>query len=310
MNPVSKCGAAGSRQALARAKEDGAEVAEARPMELFGVRNQNSETRSVTVLSILVTVGVTISCATVPSRPVLIEAEPNGPLQELTLADADPDESVVDVTLGAPRAVIKARAGDAIIVRFPGTHAGTWTLDGDQGAIVDVTADGYVWLLGAGEPGLRLIRRVDDRPGEFAAAVVVRERAASAGASRVLVLDDRADGSERINGLGNVMLVNGQTRPTVSVGAGGVERWHLVNAASARTFTLLLPGHVFSVVDGSETGELALRPGERAVVDVRFAGPPGESVDLATLDGEPSNGSPAEAYPILRVTFILSKEVS
>lgn len=278
-------------------------------MELFGVRNLNSETRSVTVLSMLVTAGVTVSCATVPSRPVLLEAEPNGPLQELTLADADPDESVVDVTLGAaPRAVIHARAGDAIVVRFPGSHAGTWTLDDDPAAI-DVTADGYVWLLAAGEPGVQLIRRVDDRPGQFAAAVVVGGRAASTGASRLLVLEDRADGNERINGLGNVLLVNGQMRPTLAVGAGTVERWHVVNAASARTFTLLLPGHVFSVVGGSDTGELVLRPGERAVIDVRFAGPPGETVDLATLDGAPSN-APAEAYPILRVTFVQSKEVS
>ena len=121
------------------------------------------------------------------------------------------------------------------------------------------------------------------------------------GRDRVLLLDDRADG-ERVQGLGDTLLVNAQPRPTLRVGVGSMERWHLWNVAQHRVFTLALPGHVL-VVDGEPTAELSLAPGQHASLEVTFAHPAGSVVDLTTLDGEPGPDV-VEAWPMLRVVYV------
>ncbi|MEP6766078.1 MAG: multicopper oxidase family protein [Gemmatimonadaceae bacterium] len=101
---------------------------------------------------------------------------------------------------------------------------------------------------------------------------------------RVLVLDDLmldGDGQiaafggllQRHNGrIGNTRLVNGCVEPELLMSAGHVERWRVVNAASARYVRLSVGGKPFRLLatDGGfldtpvTMNELLLVPGERA----------------------------------------------
>ncbi len=107
---------------------------------------------------------------------------------------------------------------------------------------------------------------------------------------RYLVLDDvklQADGSlstatddlDRMLGRqGNVLLVNGQRVPFLSVAPGARERWRFVNAANGRYFNLVVPGLRLLVIgtDGGllpepfETERLLIAPGERYEVLITF----------------------------------------
>src|SRR5947207_3027004 len=77
---------------------------------------------------------------------------------------------------------------------------------------------------------------------------------------------------------GNVMLVNGETSPQLSLSQGEVVRLYLVNTANVRVFNVRLPGARMKLV-GSDNGrvereefveEVLLSPSERTIVDVFF----------------------------------------
>ena len=77
---------------------------------------------------------------------------------------------------------------------------------------------------------------------------------------------------------GNVMLVNGETRPRLSGKRGEVVRLYLLNTANTRVFRLRIPGAQLKLV-GSDLGRvereqfvdrLLLAPSERWVVDAYF----------------------------------------
>jgi suppressor of ftsI len=80
---------------------------------------------------------------------------------------------------------------------------------------------------------------------------------------------------------GNVLLVNGEPRWTMRAGAGEVVRFLVTNASSARTYNLSFGGAPIKLI-ASDQGPYArevmvpsivIAPGERYVVDVRFARP-------------------------------------
>jgi FtsP/CotA-like multicopper oxidase with cupredoxin domain len=122
-------------------------------------------------------------------------------------------------------------------------------------------------------------------------------------ADRAFVLDDvklEADGklSEKTDPLdvmlgrqGNVLLVNGRPSRTLTVSAGGRERWRFVNAANGRYFNLRLGGERFLVVgwDGGllaqpyEADTLLMAPGERYEVLVEPTGKAGDQLTLETI---------------------------
>jgi FtsP/CotA-like multicopper oxidase with cupredoxin domain len=122
-------------------------------------------------------------------------------------------------------------------------------------------------------------------------------------ADRVLVLDDvkvEADGllSTRTVNLdvmlgrqGNVLLVNGRKRPSLSVVPGSRERWRFVNTANGRYFRLSLAGHELLIIgyDGGllvepyATESLLVAPGERYDVLVELDGEAGQRLPLQTL---------------------------
>ena len=123
---------------------------------------------------------------------------------------------------------------------------------------------------------------------------------------RVLVLDDMhldRNGNfkpfggmiQRHNGRqGAFRLVNGKQEPELTMSAGQVERWRIVNAASARFVRLSIGGRTFRLI-GTDGG-LVERPIERSEILIT----PGERVDL--LVGPFSEGEtvPIEALPYNR----------
>ena len=125
---------------------------------------------------------------------------------------------------------------------------------------------------------------------------------------RVLVISDNrfaADGSidlpgshtmqgnvDRENGReGDVAFVNGQVMPTLSIRAGEVQRWRVINASAARVYRLALPGHKLLHVgnDGGlferpvEVDEIVVANAERVELLVRGTGSPGTTAVLQAL---------------------------
>jgi FtsP/CotA-like multicopper oxidase with cupredoxin domain len=117
-------------------------------------------------------------------------------------------------------------------------------------------------------------------------------------AERVLVLDDvQLDRKGQIkppgwwleshNGReGSTRLVNGRQEPQLTIAAGQIERWRIVNAASARYVRLSIGGRPFTILgtDGGLIGapfpasEVVLTPADRMDIAV---GPFGEGETLA-----------------------------
>src|SRR5437764_5182427 len=77
---------------------------------------------------------------------------------------------------------------------------------------------------------------------------------------------------------GNVLLVGGQTDPSLAVKHGEVVRFYLTNTANTRVFRVALPGARIKLVGGDSghvenekfVDDVVLAPSERAVVDVQF----------------------------------------
>lgn len=90
---------------------------------------------------------------------------------------------------------------------------------------------------------------------------------------------------------GDRLFVNGQVMPTVSIRAGEVQRWRVINASGARIYRLAIPGVTFLNVgsDGGlferpvETDEILLANTERVELLVRGTGSPGERDTLRDL---------------------------
>ena len=92
-------------------------------------------------------------------------------------------------------------------------------------------------------------------------------------------LMDRHNGRE-----GNVRLINGVTEPELTIAAGQIERWRIVNASSARYIRLSLGGLPFQII-GSDGGLI-----EAPVTVEEVLLPPADRVELAVgpfqKDGE------------------------
>jgi FtsP/CotA-like multicopper oxidase with cupredoxin domain len=90
---------------------------------------------------------------------------------------------------------------------------------------------------------------------------------------------------------GDVVFVNGEILPTLSIRAGEVQRWRVINASGARVYRLALSGHTFLHVgtDGGlferpvEVDEIVLANGERAELLVRGSAPRGTTAVLQAL---------------------------
>jgi FtsP/CotA-like multicopper oxidase with cupredoxin domain len=90
---------------------------------------------------------------------------------------------------------------------------------------------------------------------------------------------------------GNVIFVNGQVMPKLTIRSGEVQRWRVVNASAARVFRLAIPGQTLLHVgsDGGlfekpeEVKDVIIANSERAELLVRGTGAPGTMTVLQTL---------------------------
>ena len=97
---------------------------------------------------------------------------------------------------------------------------------------------------------------------------------------------DRENGRE-----GDIVFVNGAVMPTISIRAGEVQRWRVINASAARVYRLALPGHRLLHVgsDGGlferpvEVDEILVANAERVELLVRGTGAPGDRTVLQAL---------------------------
>jgi FtsP/CotA-like multicopper oxidase with cupredoxin domain len=83
-------------------------------------------------------------------------------------------------------------------------------------------------------------------------------------------LMDRHNGRE-----GNVRLINGASEPELTIAAGQVERWRLVNASSARYVRLSIGDRPFQII-GTDGGFI-----ESPVTATEFLLPPGDRIEVA-----------------------------
>jgi FtsP/CotA-like multicopper oxidase with cupredoxin domain len=90
---------------------------------------------------------------------------------------------------------------------------------------------------------------------------------------------------------GDVLFVNGQVMPTLTIRSGEVQRWRVINASAARVYRLSLGGHKVLHVgsDGGlfehpvEVSEILIANSERVELLVRGTGAPGSATVLQTL---------------------------
>ena len=90
---------------------------------------------------------------------------------------------------------------------------------------------------------------------------------------------------------GNVLLVNGQVAPVLSIRSGETQRWRVVNVSAARIYRLAIPGQTMLHVgdDGGlfehprEVTDILLANSERVELLIRGTRPPGSRTSLQTL---------------------------
>jgi FtsP/CotA-like multicopper oxidase with cupredoxin domain len=122
--------------------------------------------------------------------------------------------------------------------------------------------------------------------GLYGALLVLGENEPIFDADRVFVLDDvKLDRAGRIASPalfdrhsgreGNVLVINGRADPTYAIAAGQVERWRIINGASARYVRLSLGGRPFRIIGGDG----GLRESPVTVTETLLT--PGDRVELA-----------------------------
>ena len=90
---------------------------------------------------------------------------------------------------------------------------------------------------------------------------------------------------------GDILFVNGQVMPTLTISSGEVQRWRVINTSASRYYRLALPGHTLLHVgnDGGlferpvEVKEILLASAERVELLVRGTGQPGSRAVLQVL---------------------------
>ena len=228
-----------------------------------------------------------------------------------------------------PGPTLVVREGDRVIIHFhnalpePSTvhwHGVHVPADADGSPFDPVPPGGskdYVFTVAPGSAGTYWYHpHPDGRSGYQIAkglygAIIVRDPHDPLPASlpeKVLVLSDNRvlpDGSldlpdadspagraDMENGReGEVLLVNGQVMPTLTIRSGEVQRWRIVNASAARVYRLAIPGQTFLHVgtDGGlferpvEVSEIVLANSERVELLVRGTGAPGSQTTLQAL---------------------------
>lgn len=107
---------------------------------------------------------------------------------------------------------------------------------------------------------------------------------------------ERHDGRQ-----GDTLLINGKENTLLSMNAGQVERWRIINAASARYFRLYLGGRPFSII-GTDGGLI-----EKPISVSEVLLTPGERVDILAGPFEEGEKFYIESLAYNRMTFVKSR---
>jgi FtsP/CotA-like multicopper oxidase with cupredoxin domain len=126
---------------------------------------------------------------------------------------------------------------------------------------------------------------------------------------------------------GNVLLVGGQTDPSLTAKRGEVIRFYLTDTANTRVFKVALPGAQIKLIGGDSgyveherfVDDVILAPSERVVIDVLFNQPgeltlehrtPERVYRLASIrvDQEPAEPSLTEQFAMLRTNRDMAAE--
>lgn len=217
-----------------------------------------------------------------------------------------------------PGPTIEARVGDTLVVRLKNSLREATTLhwhgvrlpaDMDGTSLVQLTVgpgESFEYRFALVDAGTYWYHShnnetVQVERGLYGALIVRDETEPVVDAEQVLVLDDilldengefaSFDGmQQRHDGRhGNTRLVNGRVGPEISIAAGQIERWRIVNASNAR-YILLSIGRPFRLL-GTDGGlveepitmsDVLLTPGDRVDIAV---GPfdEGDTVSLGSL---------------------------
>jgi FtsP/CotA-like multicopper oxidase with cupredoxin domain len=111
--------------------------------------------------------------------------------------------------------------------------------------------------------------------------------------------DSGGDAANLFGREGQVVLLNGLQNPSLTVRAGALERWRIVNTAKSRYFHLILDGQPFTII-GADGGtiespvrkdQLVLAPGERIDALVAPTGAPGGQLVLRAVPYDRGYGS-------------------
>lgn len=219
-----------------------------------------------------------------------------------------------------PGPTIEARVGDTVVVRLTNALREPTTIHW-HGLRLPAPMDGTEMTQKAVAPGESFEYRftVPDagtfwyhshtneteqmERGLYGALVVRGDDEPATDDEQVLVLDDvaldrRGDFAkfngvmQRHNGrVGDVRLVNGREEPELTIAAGQVERWRIVNAASARYVVLAFGGRPFTML--GTTGGLLEAP----VTTTSVLLVPGARVDIAIGPFEEGERIPVESLP-------------
>ena len=227
-----------------------------------------------------------------------------------------------------PGPTLEAREGDRVIVHFKNDLPEATTVHW-HGLHVPDNADGspfypvppggqhdYVFTIPAGTAGTYWYHPHPNHRSAYQVskglygAIIIRapDDPLPALPERLLILSDNRflpDGSidlpghdtpqgqrDQENGReGDVLFVNGQILPALTIRSGEVQRWRVINASAARVLRLALPGHTLLHVgnDGGlferpvEVSEITLANSERVELLVRGTGAPGSGAVLQTL---------------------------
>jgi len=213
-------------------------------------------------------------------------------------------------TPGVPGPLIEVNVGDEVVVHFENQLDASSTIHW-HGLRLDSAMDGaanhhdivrpgdaFDYRFVARDPGVFWyhphIRGDEQIERGMFGVLVVRDRPQEPG-ERVLVVDDvdlddagalvlEPSFEDLMGGRqGDVVLVNGTQRPSLTVASGSRERWTFVNASNGRHLGLQFDGGTFDVVAGDvgtlparyTSQELLVVPGERWTIEIELDGTPG-----------------------------------
>lgn len=263
------------------------------------------------------------------SVPGLVEVTITAAPARLSLLPGAPPADVYAYNGQIPGPTLEVHEGDRVIIHFrnelPEATTVHWhglNLPADaDGSPFNPVAPGerydYVFTIGSGTAGTYWYHpHPNHRAGYQVAkglfgAIIIRapdDPLAASLPEKLLILSDNRflpDGSIDLPDLdsprgrvdtengreGDVLFVNGQIMPTLTIRSGEVQRWRIINASAARVFRLAIPGQTVLHVgdDGGlferpvEVEEVLLANSERVELLVRGSGPPGSRTILQTL---------------------------